>query len=122
MYSFGCILYELWTGHVPHAEMADPVAFGEAIKTVRIWRIRRGPARWVTKCYCLLQGYRPGIPASVPVGWRDLIASCLRQDPAHRPHFKDILQLMDGLQGAKRIPTTVAGNYAIVHPMLFVCS
>lgn len=35
VYSFGCILYELWTGHVPHAEMGDPVAFGEAIKTVR---------------------------------------------------------------------------------------
>lgn len=75
VYSFGCILYELWTGKEPHASMIDPVAFGEAVKL----------------------GYRPDVPACVPLGWHDLIDSCLNQDPALRPHFRDILHLLDSL-------------------------
>src|SRR5690242_18003582 len=72
VYSFGCILYELWTGKEPHYGI-EPVKYGEMVQG----------------------GYRPELPLSVPILWRALIQDCMHPLPGERPHFRDILERLD---------------------------
>lgn len=80
VYSFGCILYELWTGKEPHHGI-EPIRYGEMVQ----------------------EGYRPDLPASVPTRWCELIQDCMHPLPDERPNFRDILERLDSLaSGTKK--------------------
>eukprot|EP00026_Physarum_polycephalum_P016921 Phypoly_transcript_17970.p1 GENE.Phypoly_transcript_17970~~Phypoly_transcript_17970.p1 ORF type:complete len:237 (+),score=52.78 Phypoly_transcript_17970:77-712(+) len=67
VYSFGIILWELYTRQVPY--------------------LNEHPIRVVTK---ILTGYRPPIPADCPQKLHQLIADCLKNDPQDRPSWDAI--------------------------------
>ncbi|MCK6684722.1 MAG: tetratricopeptide repeat protein [Thermoanaerobaculia bacterium] len=65
IYSFGCVLFEMFTG--------QPVFAGDSIEAWRTFHIGVTPPR--------LRELRPGIPAEI----ESLVARCLSKDPGRRP-------------------------------------
>ncbi|KXZ53722.1 hypothetical protein GPECTOR_6g639 [Gonium pectorale] len=78
VYSFGILLYELYTGgmafrDVPRAVLPHQVA---------------------------LQGRRPSFPPHAPPAYRDLAECCWRADPRSRPSSADVLKRLQGMLAA----------------------
>jgi len=78
VYSFGCIMFELWTGHEIHFKEPDLREFATKI----------------------IAGYEPELPALIPQGWKNLIKDTMHPVPSKRPSFKTILDILDDLTGA----------------------
>ena len=77
-YSLGTVLWELFTGKKPYAELSL-----EALTRK------------------ILAGYRETIPESVPVDIRRLITACWSADPAKRPEMTAIIQQLESYDPAK---------------------
>ena len=74
VFSYAMVLFELFAGHTPNGS-TDQRKYAHAVA---------------------LEGYRPEIPPSLPLCWRDLIVRCWDQNPALRPTFDQIqMQLRD---------------------------
>ena len=67
VYSYGIILYEIFTGEVPFQNM-------------KFYKITQS----------IVNGERPKFPTPIPKCQRDLIESCWSQDPNKRPTFSKI--------------------------------
>ncbi len=65
VYSFGIVLWEIWTRALPFADL----------KT--IWAIRAA----------VVGGTRPPVPADAPVAYVALMTQCWQPEPAARPTF-----------------------------------
>jgi len=77
IYSFGCLGYELFTGHPPFREQTTHLLIAAHIATV---------PRPITE-----------IRADVPPAVADLLAHCLAKDPANRPQSaRELLPFLDG--------------------------
>ena len=74
MYSFGVVLFELFSGKIPFA-----LLYGQELNHVRI-------------VYDVVKhGARPIIPEYVPNAMQVLISKCWAQDAKDRPSFSTIL-------------------------------
>jgi len=71
VYSFGIILWELLTCHVPYPEINDLKEIYDEI---------------------VIKGKRPPIPDNCPTKLAELMAQCWNADPEARPSFSSILQ------------------------------
>eukprot|EP01087_Luapelamoeba_hula_P023026 TRINITY_DN8403_c0_g1_i2.p1 TRINITY_DN8403_c0_g1~~TRINITY_DN8403_c0_g1_i2.p1 ORF type:complete len:268 (-),score=42.55 TRINITY_DN8403_c0_g1_i2:50-853(-) len=84
VYSFGCVLYELWTGKEPHWGY-EPSKYGALVQ----------------------EGYRPDLPFTVPARWKELIQRCMHQEAAERMPFREILEYLDSMSD---ISSTTSSN------------
>lgn len=86
VYSFGIIIWELFTRRVPFAEMNPHQA------TLAV----------------VLEDARPPIPAFIPPKFKELIEACWHRDPAVRPDFPSIIQQLKQLEklGLPRVNLT----------------
>lgn len=73
VYSYGMTIFELWTGVAPFSHIKSPFQLMNAVS----------------------EGQRPGIPASTPENWKELITKCWDQNPEERPTFDDIIDNLD---------------------------
>eukprot|EP00026_Physarum_polycephalum_P001822 Phypoly_transcript_01825.p1 GENE.Phypoly_transcript_01825~~Phypoly_transcript_01825.p1 ORF type:complete len:934 (+),score=138.65 Phypoly_transcript_01825:235-3036(+) len=73
-YSFGIILWELYTRQIPYTN--------------------EHPIRVVTKILC---GYRPPIPVGCPPSLSQLISECLKAEPHERPSWDSIISTLSTL-------------------------
>lgn len=78
VYSFGIVLFELFSGEIPFASL-----YGQELNHVRI-------VYDVVK-HCA----RPIIPECVPNAMKVLISKCWAQDPKDRPSFSTILAILN---------------------------
>uniref|UniRef100_A0A6B2L3S5 Protein kinase domain-containing protein n=1 Tax=Arcella intermedia TaxID=1963864 RepID=A0A6B2L3S5_9EUKA len=86
VYSYGIILWEIWTGCDPCPKEIAIVNLANKV---------------------LHEQYRPTIPPTVHAKWQDLIRSCWESDPDQRPSFDKILGTLDQIPAKlKKLPTT----------------
>uniref|UniRef100_A0A6B2LDM3 Protein kinase domain-containing protein n=1 Tax=Arcella intermedia TaxID=1963864 RepID=A0A6B2LDM3_9EUKA len=76
VYSYGILLWELWTGRDPCPTDIAPVNLANKV---------------------LHDNYRPEIPPHVPKEWQDLIKVCWDTDVGVRPTFEKILQILESI-------------------------
>ena len=97
IYSLGCVLYECVVGHPPFRGLRE-----------------------IEICKCLLAGVRPPLPDTVPLPIVDLIKACWKEDPAHRPTARGVLDRLRALDAQVRSlselgkPSSVADLVVIV--------
>eukprot|EP01099_Mayorella_cantabrigiensis_P000837 TRINITY_DN1356_c0_g2_i5.p1 TRINITY_DN1356_c0_g2~~TRINITY_DN1356_c0_g2_i5.p1 ORF type:complete len:573 (+),score=151.87 TRINITY_DN1356_c0_g2_i5:542-2260(+) len=72
VYSYGVILWELFTGKDPHGDSA-PLVHAQRVA---------------------FEQFRPPIPSSIPPHIRTLIETCWQTEPTKRPKFEDIIHLL----------------------------
>ena len=81
VYSFGIILWELWTGELPYRELLDRPGGGMALLSQR----------------ALDPSTTPSLDVAVAPpcdGWRTLVSDCLQSDPAARPGFPEVVHTL----------------------------
>ncbi|PFH37160.1 hypothetical protein BESB_036180 [Besnoitia besnoiti] len=81
VYSFAIVLYELLANRIPFQEL-------------------QGTPYYEKLPVLISAGLRPNMdthamPPDVPQGLRDLMTSCWRKDPAHRPQFANIVRALE---------------------------
>jgi len=76
VYSFGIILWEIWTGEDPCPKGVTEVNFANKV---------------------LYENYRPSM-GTIPDTWQALIRLCWQMEPLERPSFERILQILDTIQ------------------------
>ncbi len=79
VFSFGLILYEIFSGR-PAFEGMMPLQIVNALD----------------------KNIRPSIPEDLPVAVQELIANCWAHDPKQRPTFKEVVALLANLLNEKR--------------------
>jgi len=77
VYSFGILLWELFSGEDPCPRDVAPVNLANKV---------------------LHEGYRPPMPKDVPPQWQYLINTCWAKDEACRPTFETVLQILGSLE------------------------
>lgn len=70
MFSFGMILWEIWTRQIPFQKYRFNYEVQDAV----------------------LAGERPVVPESCPKALHNTMTNCWRQDASARPSFPDVLQ------------------------------
>jgi len=78
VYSFGIILWEIFTREEPFSQFKFSVEIGKQV----------------------VNGLRPPIPKSCPPVWKDLMELCWAQEPESRPTFKQVLHYIQSNQTA----------------------
>ena len=81
VYSFGIILWELWSGELPYKELLDRPGGGMALLSQRALEPATVPSMDLES------------PAPCD-GWKELVESCLQSDPAARPGFPEVVQTL----------------------------
>ncbi|XP_013405886.2 probable serine/threonine-protein kinase drkD [Lingula anatina] len=74
VYSYGIVLWEMLTRQIPY----DGLSMYQVLERVR-------------------SNQRPSLPPSCPESLSSLISKCWHQTPGKRPHFKDILDMLEDL-------------------------
>jgi len=77
VFSFGMVLYEIFTGQLPCQNMAP-----EQFVTLITYENYRPPLR------------SPSIKNEIPSAWCDIITACWHSDPKTRPSFEDLNLLL----------------------------
>lgn len=77
-YSYGVILWELWSGKDPQGDLA-PLAYANKVAH---------------------ESYRPLIPSHTPVAIKELIVRCWDGDPKKRPSFDEILKYLKAYEAS----------------------
>ncbi|XP_062509749.1 uncharacterized protein LOC134185881 [Corticium candelabrum] len=75
VYSFGIVMWEIWTGELPFGEYRFDYQVDDAVSA----------------------GGRPHIPSDTPTDYRQLIIDCWQHAPSNRPTFPVIVQRLDRL-------------------------
>lgn len=92
VYSYGVILYQMVTGKEPwsHVEQDAPP------------HAARLPSLWLSIQRAAPVGQRPTLLDDLPCDAHplvlDLMTRCLAEEPANRPSFQEVVQLLSGLQ------------------------
>ena len=77
IYSLGMIGYEIFTGHIPYADLRDPVQFAYHV---------------------VVEKKRPSFRGSdLPAGVQHLIERCWHADPTQRPSIEEVVKVADSL-------------------------
>ncbi|KIZ01803.1 hypothetical protein MNEG_6160 [Monoraphidium neglectum] len=95
-FSFGVVMYEVFSRHMllsEHAAHASPGGAGgigaaDPRAIARDWAVR------------VAHGHRPVLPAGWPEGLRDLIDCCWAQDAAERPSLAEVVRRLRALRDA----------------------
>ena len=101
VFSYGMVLYELFTGEIPFSGVDDDVKVAMSIRN----------------------GKRPSIPSDVPRHVKKLLQSCWKNKPHDRPTFDGVLQVGWNLCGVKGEWLTLVPARAIQpHPQNDQCA
>jgi len=87
VYSFGIILWELFSGEDPCPQDVAPVNLANKV---------------------LHEGYRPPMPLDVPFSWQHLIRSTWDRDETRRPTFETVLQILETLETLCMVPAKLS--------------
>jgi serine/threonine protein kinase len=85
VWSYGCCLYEIITGHQPHHDKQDLLQLAVAIRD---------------------HGVHPEIPEETPALLKPVLEACWRFDPDQRPSFKQILGMLNANKTVDEAPET----------------
>lgn len=95
VFSFGIVLWELFTGELPYAHLTPLQA---AVGVVQ-------------------KGLRPTIPKHTPPRLAQLLERCWQQDPTLRPNFSEIIEVLQqfakevGVEGEDRRKDKSTGGF-----------
>ena len=78
VFSFGVLLWALWTGSEPYSDMSINNAFHLMDQ--------------------VCAGMRPKVPQSMPQGLQELMETCWHADPRKRPSFDEVVKMLGALE------------------------
>ena len=90
VYSYGILLWTLWTQKLPYADLRVKNPFQLMVKVT--------------------SGYRPSIPPEMPVLLQGLMQKCWSGDPSSRPTFADIIEEIRESQKAEGLYRSGGGG------------
>ena len=90
VYSYGILLWTLWTQKLPYADLRVKNPFQLMVKVT--------------------SGYRPSIPPEMPVLLQGLMQKCWSGDPKSRPTFADIIEEIRESQRAEGVYRSGGGG------------
>lgn len=94
-FSYGMVLYELFTGTIPYADTSNKLEVACKI----------------------LEGVRPPLPSTLSRYLKLLMLACWEKDPHHRPTFKKIVRALDS-ETFQHVPTVLPCSASSVNIMV----
>ena len=94
-FSYGMVLYELFTGTIPYADTSNELE--AACK--------------------IMEGERPSLPSTLPRYLRLLMLACWEKDSDNRPTFKEIVRALDS-KTFQHIPTRLPCSLSFINLMV----
>lgn len=88
VFSYAMVLYEVFVGETPNGSI-DQRKYAHQVA---------------------MEGYRPVLPASMPIFWQSMIISCWDQNPERRPTFDQIQQRLKDMPSSHQDPSSSSSS------------
>eukprot|EP01105_Mastigella_eilhardi_P009839 TRINITY_DN2303_c0_g1_i3.p1 TRINITY_DN2303_c0_g1~~TRINITY_DN2303_c0_g1_i3.p1 ORF type:complete len:585 (+),score=126.23 TRINITY_DN2303_c0_g1_i3:67-1755(+) len=110
VYSFGLVLWELYTGANPYEQYCRPRSGGDGSGSSGGGFDR---ARFIAEV--VYKGFRPQIPQTCPPALRDLMCRCWADDPLQRPSMAEVRHDLEHLIVQSCVASAEAQDFWLKH-------